>query len=334
MAVTGGMHGHADPRRRLDGRRARRTLGEMSVVTPPRARPRPRESLLSRLPTSWPVTFLALASLLSASATLLVPGLLTGPPVMNGSAKGTAAVILLLGTPVLVLADVQRERRRPEASSAWSAVLVGASGYLLYNAVLMLFGTPFNRAFLLYEVTLGLALLTFVVGVTDVWTDSSGPPLRGVRWTAGYLLVVTFLNGLAWLRRLVPAMFADDPRSILTGTGLPTSPVYVQDLAFWLPTIAWVGIGMWKGHQLRVVLGAAALTYWVLEAVSVAVDQWWGHHADPASPVAAQAAVPLFVLIGLVTLWPLRQVLSVVAAADMTAASGGEPDPSPMARAT
>jgi hypothetical protein len=117
------------------------------------------------------------------------------------------------------------------------------------------------------------------------------------------------------MSNLVPALVSDDPGSMLDGTGLTTNPVYVQDLAFWLPAFAWVAVGMWSGNGPRTALGAAALCYWVLEAVSVAVDQWWGHHADPTSAVVSVQVVPLFVVVGGFTLWPLISVLRTLATA-------------------
>jgi hypothetical protein len=279
------------------GRRSRRPAGPISQ-TPALRRSRPR--LL--------VILLAAASVVSGSATLLVPGLLTGPAVMNGSAKGTALVVVLGATPMLLTA----ERRARAGSLASSAVVAGASAYLLYNAVLLLFATPLNRAFPAYEVMLGLAICTVARTSSEVWSRAGSVSRPARRWTAVYILVVVVMNAAAWLRRLVPALAVNDSHSIVAGTGLTTNPVYVQDLAFWLPAFAWVAAGMWKAHGPRTALGVSVLSYWVLESASVALDQWWGHHADPASSVASAAVVPLFLVVGLVTLWPLRRVIEAV----------------------
>lgn len=258
--------------------------------------------------SSLVVPFLALTSLGSAAATLLVPDVLTGPAVMNGSAKGTCLVIAVGGVPVLALAY----RRAVTGSPPALALAAGAAAYLVYNAVLLVFATPLNPVFPLYEAMLGLGIWTLAGMAIELWRRGeclTHKARRGNRGTAAFLLVVVALNTLAWAHTLVPALLSDEPRAMLDGTGLTTNPVYVQDLAFWLPTIAWVAIGMWRGHGPRTVLGAAVLGYWVLESAGVAVDQWWGHHADPASTVASGEAVSMFVLVGLLTLWPLTSVL-------------------------
>src|ERR1700682_4396681 len=47
---------------------------------------------------------LALVAALAAATTFFVPGVLRGPAVMNGSARGTALMILALGIPALLIA--------------------------------------------------------------------------------------------------------------------------------------------------------------------------------------------------------------------------------------
>jgi hypothetical protein len=260
------------------------------------------------------VHLLVVASVLSGAVTLLAPALLTGPSVMNGSAKGTALVILLGGAPALAVA-YQRARSDSLVASAWAT---GATAYLVYNAVLLLFATPFNRAFPLYEAMLGLGIWTLAGQVSGIWVRAQRLAPRAQRWAAGFVLGVVLLNVTAWSSTIVPALLSDDPRSMLAGTGLTTNPVHVQDLAFWLPTLTWVAVGMWRAHGPRTVLGTSALAYWVLESASVAADQWWAHHADPGSAVASAAAVPLFIVVGAVTIGPLIRVSGAVAAADRT----------------
>src|SRR5690348_15953079 len=94
---------------------------------------------------SWLVVLAALVNGLAGALTLL-PGMLNGPPVMNGSAQGTGLIMALIGSPALIGAAWFAAR------GSWRAlvVVVGLLGYLAYNDVLFLFATPFNRLFLLY----------------------------------------------------------------------------------------------------------------------------------------------------------------------------------------
>jgi hypothetical protein len=241
----------------------------------------------------------------AATVLSLLPGALRGPAVMNGSGRGTALVMLVVGLPLLVTSGIAARRGSLRAE----LVRTGATAYLLYNAVLLVFGTPFNRLFLLYVVLLGLAVWTLADATVHVWQRTAGPPIAVPRWAAGYLAVVVVLNALAWLARVVPAVATGHPADLLDGTGLPTNPVIAQDLAFWLPVMGWLAIGAWRGDAPRVALAAAGAVFWVVEGLGVAVDQWWGHAADPGSPVVSAAAVPMFLVLAAVGLLPARALL-------------------------
>jgi len=96
---------------------------------------------------------------------------------------------------------------------------------------------------------------------------------------------------------------------LLRGTGLPTNPVYVQDLALWLPLIAVAAAWLWRRRPWGYVLIGGSLVMWILESACVAVDQWYGHAADPASPVASAALTPAFGLLALIGLVPAYYLL-------------------------
>jgi hypothetical protein len=103
---------------------------------------------------------------------LLVPDVLTGTAVMNGSARGTAAVALVVGVPALTAAMVLARRGWARAVPVW----LGTVAYLLSNAALLVFATPFDHLFLLYLLMLSMALWTLVtvpLGLTG--------PFRGRR---------------------------------------------------------------------------------------------------------------------------------------------------------
>jgi hypothetical protein len=126
-------------------------------------------------------------------------------------------------------------------------------------------------------------------------------PVRGI---AAFILVVVVLNAAAWLARVVPAL-GDDPPGFLAGTGLTTNPIYVQDLAIWLPALAVVAVLLRRRNPSGVLLAGAGLVFWQIEAIGVAVDQWLGHRAAPASDVATPGGAVLFVLVAALTAVPL-----------------------------
>jgi hypothetical protein len=248
---------------------------------------------------AWLSGALAAVAATAAAATLFVPGVLRGPAVMNGSARGTALVALVVAVPLLALSMAATARGSVRAVIVW----LGAVAYLLYNAVLLLLATPFNSLFLLYAAMFALAVWSAVTLLhrTHVPTFAShfgaGLPVRAL---AVYLWAVAAFNALAWLVQIVPAVFSSGAPAFLAGTGLTTNPIYAQDLAFWIPLIAVTAFWLWRRQAWGLVIAGALLTFSVIESVGIAVDQAFGHLADPASPVASIAAVPLFAALAVI----------------------------------
>jgi hypothetical protein len=252
----------------------------------------------------WLSGALAAVAATAAAVTLFVPGVLRGPAVMNGSARGTALVALFVAVPVLALSMAAAARGSLRAAVVW----LGAVTYLLYNAVLFLLATPFNSLFLLYAAMFALAVWSAATLLhrMDVSTFAKrfGPALPA-RALAVYLWGIAVLNALAWLVQVVPAVLSSQPPAFLAGTGLTTNPIYAQDLSFWIPLTAVAGLLLWRRHPWGLVIAGALLTFSVIESVGVAVDQAFGHAADPASPVASVAVVPVFAALALVGLVPV-----------------------------
>lgn len=274
--------------------------------TPEHARAAPPDML--RQPPYRLGSGLAVAAALSAGLNLGFPGQLGGADVTRGNLLGTA-VVVEVAVVVLLLAM----RGSARGSARWPVVWGGTTAYLLYQAVMFCFGTPYNRFFLVYVAHLSLALWSAIALVRSVDADAFARrvgPGAPVRTVAGVAVGFALLNGLAWLLRIVPATFSDDPVAVLDGSGLLTSPVWVQDLAFWVPATVLAGIAMWRGRAVGTVTTLTLLTFFVVECVSIAADQWWGYRLDPDHPaLASMAAVPMFLVLAFATALPLAWFL-------------------------
>jgi hypothetical protein len=252
----------------------------------------------------WLSGSLAVVAAVAGAGTALIPGVLRGTTVMNGSARGTALVVLLIAVPALAVAMWFAARGSARAQIVW----LGAVGYILYNSVLFLFITPFNNLFLSYVAMLSLAIWSAAMVIRGVGVESFRErfsPKLPVRAIAVYLLAIAALNFLAWMQSVVPGVLSTSSPSFLNGTGMPTSALYVQDLAFWLPLITVSAIWLWRRQAWGYVIVGAMLVTYEIEAIGVSVDQWMGHTADPASTVAFAAAVPIFAAIAVINLVPL-----------------------------
>jgi hypothetical protein len=242
---------------------------------------------------------LAIAAAAASAASLAMPALIHGPAVSVGSLRGTALVILALAVPVLVLSMLAAARGSSLALLGW----LGAAGFIAYQSVLFLFGSPFNGLFLVYVAMLSFAGWTLIALAPHVGVEAIGArfgPSTPVRLVAGYLVVMAVLFYLLWARAILPALFASERPAFLEGTGMTTGTGQVMDLAFLLPLCLLAAVWVWQRRPAGFVVAGALQVMLVLEAVSIGVDQWFGSMADPSSPVASATMTPAFLVVALV----------------------------------
>jgi hypothetical protein len=257
---------------------------------------------------TWLALSLAICAVIACLAMLLDSGVLRGPAAMNGSARGTALTLLVTAVPLLLVSVVAARLGSSLAMLTW----LGALGMLAYNALMFLFATPFNRLFLLYVACLALSVwslgsLLLTIDVDDL--EARFSPMAARRGVAAYIWVVVAFNALAWLGKIVPGLLKDGSPDFLRGTGMTTNIVYVQDLALWLPLMAVIAAWLWHERRWGPVLATAGLVMWVLESISVAIDQAYGAAADPSSPVASATLTPVFAALAIIGIVPILLLL-------------------------
>jgi hypothetical protein len=229
---------------------------------------------------------------------------LTGPDVMKGSARGTAIVVLFVTVPLLAASMWATTRGSVAALLVW----LGGVAHVLYQSVLFLFGTPFNDVFFLYVAMASLALWSLMVIFASIDLGSIRAriePTLPVRPIAVYVWAIVVLNGALWLKTAASGIGEEGTPEFLVGTGLPTNPVYVEDLVFWLPLMAVAGWWLWRRLDRGYVVIGAMLVMWLVESITVAVDQWMGHRADPTSDVATLGGAYLFAALAVIGIAPL-----------------------------
>lgn len=58
--------------------------------------------------------------------------------------------------------------------------------------------------------------------------------------------------------------------------------------------MAAAGVWLWRKATVGYLVAGSVMTLWAIESAGVAVDQWFGHAADPASAVASASMVWVF----------------------------------------
>jgi hypothetical protein len=248
----------------------------------------------------WLSGALAAVVALASAVGAFHPGVFHDPAGTAGNARGTDVVLLAVAVPTLAASMIMAARGSVRAQIVW----LGTLGYIAYNAVFFAYGVHFNPLFLVYAAALSLAVWSIVALLKAV--DATGvrarfAPSTPVRIIASYLLVTTALFVLLWLKDIIPAIIDNTTPRGLADTGMVTNPVQATDFAFGFPLTALAAIWLWRRWAWGYVLGGAFLVYGVIEAVSVATDQLFGHISDHNQSLAA---VPVFVVLTLIGLLP------------------------------
>jgi hypothetical protein len=154
---------------------------------------------------------LALVVLLAAGGSLLFRDVLRGPEAMIGSLQGTALVLLVVTLPVLIASAILVRRGSAVAMVGW----LGALGSIAYEAMLLLFLTPFNAFFFLYVGLLSLSIWSLIAIAASTRLEDLGEVVgqqAPVPLVAGYLAINALLFGLLWLQMTIPGLLEPFPR--------------------------------------------------------------------------------------------------------------------------
>jgi hypothetical protein len=182
---------------------------------------------------------------------------------------GQDLVNLFLVVPLLAgsLAFIRR------GSRAALLIYAGTVFYILYSFVIYALGVHFNRLFLAYCLTLGLSFYAFILIMIEMAKmdveNWYGPGLP-VRLTGFYLVVVSALFYLLWLKDVLPAVINNTvPRSV-SDYQLLVNPVHVMDMAIALPGLVIAALLLMRRRRLGYILAPAALVFTVVLAIALA----------------------------------------------------------------
>lgn len=177
---------------------------------------------------------------------------------------------LALAAPALLVCAILALRGSLRARLVWLGVLA----FTVYNYVIYTFSIPFGPLFPVWVAVLGLSLFSLIGGIvsTDAGTAAARFGSRpAVLVTAWSLIVVGVLFGLLWLSEDVPALLSGTtPQSVLD-LGIPTNPVHILDLAFFLPAVVGTGILLLRRRAMAYPVAPAFLVFLILTGVPILI---------------------------------------------------------------
>jgi hypothetical protein len=175
---------------------------------------------------------------------------------------------LAVASPAWLVLAALALRGSLRAYLLWLGVLT----FTVYNYVIYTFSVPFGPLFLLWVAVLGLSLYALIGGVTALdrgVVESRFSNRRAVKIVAWFLIVVAILFGLLWLSEDVPALLNGRTPQSVSDMGLPTNPVHILDLAFFLPAVIATGIGLLKRKPLAYAAAPSFIVFLVLTGIPI-----------------------------------------------------------------
>lgn len=243
----------------------------------------------------------ALLAIGGSLAGLLAPSIyarLTAAFLPQAIAQDVANLVLV--SPLMILLAVLALRNSLRAYLLW----LGFVTFTVYNYVIYAFSIPFGPLFPLWVAVLGLSIYALIGGLAEADHEAIrarySHPGR-VKVAAWVLLVVAVFFAFVWLSEDVPALLAGTAPASATAMALPTNPVHILDLAFFLPA-AIIAAGMLlKRVPLGYTLAPAFLLFLILTAVPILLTPVVQPLVDqaPAWGVALPIGVLTLVLVGI-----------------------------------
>ena len=264
---------------------------------------------LSWLPRLW-MWLAAAAALLAAvgSAVGLSPAAdIYGQETAGLADQATAQDLtnLLLVAPLVLVLGWRAHRGHLAAYLGW----VGCVAFTVYNYAIYAFSIHFGPLFLVWVGVLGLSIFALIGSLATVDTRAikacfAGRPLR---WPAWFLVLVAALFTLLWLSQILPDLLAPRPSRSASELNVPTNPVHVLDLAFFLPAAATTGVLLMRRHRWGYATVAGQLTWVALTCLPIMVTPLVadarGH--QPGWAVIVPIGVMLLGALGMLV-WVLR----------------------------
>lgn len=219
----------------------------------------------------WLASVAALLAAVGSAVGLLAGESIYGDEteVLADQAAAQDLVNLLVVVPLTVMLGWLANRGAVRAYLVW----VGCLAFTVYNYAIYAFSIHFGPLFLVWVAVLGLTIFALIGGLatTDMAAIKACLAARVVRWPAWFLIAVAGLFALLWLSEIVPDLVAGAPSTSASDWQVPTNPVHVLDLAFFLPATAASGVLLLRGHRLGYATAAGQFTWVALTSLPILV---------------------------------------------------------------
>jgi hypothetical protein len=191
-------------------------------------------------------------------------------PVFLPQALAQDIANLALIAPLWLILAALALRGSLRAYLLWLGVLT----FTVYNYVIYAFSVPFEVLFMLWVAVLGMSLFSLIGGVVSIdyqTVASAFTSRRAVLVVAWFLIVTAVLFGFLWLSEDVPALLSNTKPQSVVDMAIPTNPVHILDLAFFLPAVIITGICLIKKKAWAYSIAPAFIVFLILTGIPILV---------------------------------------------------------------
>jgi len=266
---------------------------------------RPDAAADAGVPRRW-VGLSVAAALLSAAGSvvgLLAPAGIYGKetPTLTDAATVQDVVGLAVVAPLLIVLATGASRGGVRAWLCW----LGALAFTAYNYAIYAFSIHFGPLFLAWVAVLGFSLFSLIGGLAVLQGHRLDDRLGvgGTGWVGWFLMAVAVLFALLWLSEIVPDVLAGRPSTSAADWRVPTNPVHVLDLAFFLPAVFASGLATLRHHWLGHATAAGQLSFLALTCLPVLVTPVVAQVRGHTPAWSAVAPVGVLLIATLLVLW-------------------------------
>ena len=285
-----------------------------------RVTPEPRLVLGFQLPrvSLWLTVATAVVSAAGCVAGLLQATAVYGDETRVLSDAATAQDLVGLAVVVPLLLILSRAAARGSLT-CWLCCL-GCLGFTVYNYAIYAFSIHFGPLFLVWVAVLGLSLFALITGLVliDPQLIRDRFAVAPSRLPGWFLVSMAMLFTLVWLREIVPDLAAGQPSTSAAEWEVPTNPVHVLDLAFFLPAVAITGVMLLRRHWLGYATAAGQLVFLGLTGLPILLTPFVAAARGHMAGWGVTGPIGVITVATLVVLWRLLRT-------SPAASAGGPP---------
>jgi hypothetical protein len=228
-------------------------------------------------------------------------------PDLYNAAIAQDLVNLFLVAPLMVIVAV----RASQGSRRSWLCLIGFLAFTAYNYAIYSFSIHFGPLFLIWVAVLGLSVFAAAGSLAGLIQTSVGARLSGpaVRLPAWFLIAMSAFFTVLWFSEIVPDLLAGRPSTSAATYNVPSNPVHVLDLAFFLPAVCASGVLLLRRHRIGYASGPGSLIFLGLTCLPILVTPFIALARGDAPGWPILAPIGIVAAATLILLWRLLRSL-------------------------